>query len=776
MINQGKYIFIILLFTFTAQLMLSAESRDPEELTLRRFALIIGANDGGKERVKLKYATKDAISFARVMEDLGAVRKEDTIMLLDPKIADIEKGFNTLKGKVSDALKNKGRNELLVYYSGHSDEEGLLLYGELYTYKSFRDDISSIKTDVRVAILDSCSSGSFTRAKGVIKRPAFLLDESNEMKGYAFLTSSAEDEAAQESERMQGSFFTHFLVTGLRGAADTTSDNMVTLNEVYSYAYKETLARTEKTQYGPQHPKYDIQLTGTGDLVLTDLRELTAGLQVGEDIGGKLYIRDGDGNLVAEITKTQGRSMELGLEPGTYTLTLEQDGQYFQTNFILRDGARKLLAKANLQAVSSEITQARGDEGKEDTLEQRVQDLVKNEMDDETNQMEEDTALQNTDIAHSLTDEREISMTFTAMPAFDDSGVIDPHINSNFSLNLLIGSATNISGFQMSTIGNYVFNGLTGFQGSSIYNITNGDLAGFQGSSIYNYTGGNFQGFQGSGVANIIDGSLDGMQVAGIYNYTGNNGNSFQLSGICNSNDVNMAGLQIAGIYNQTGKKFSGAQLSGIANYAEEVYGTQIAGITNVTDTLYGAQIGLVNVAGKANGTQIGLINISDSSEFGLPIGLLNFTKDGFNHLEAVIDQSGITNVNLKFGSKYLYTIFTGGLLLTSDPMYWTYGLGIGINIPINQLFLNIDFIAHSVHKTAEDWYVTDLTNFMPQARLLFGIRIGQWVGVFGGVACNMVFPTFFDYSQISSPLQFETVINGTPVKFLPKFFAGIQL
>ena len=43
---------------------------------------------------------------------------------------------------------------------------------------------------------------------------------------------------------------------------------------MYRYAFDETLARTENTQAGPQHPSYDIQLTGAGDLVLTDTLEL----------------------------------------------------------------------------------------------------------------------------------------------------------------------------------------------------------------------------------------------------------------------------------------------------------------------------------------------------------------------------------------------------------------------------------------------------------------------------------------------------------------------
>ena len=126
---------------------------------------------------------------------------------------------------------------------------------------------------MRIVILDSCSSGAFTRAKGGIKTQPFLIDGSLSAQGYAFLTSSSANEASQESDNIEGSYFTHSLLAGLRGAADTVGDGRVTLNEAYRYAYTETMARTETSLYGAQHPSYDMQVSGTGDVVLTDLSE-----------------------------------------------------------------------------------------------------------------------------------------------------------------------------------------------------------------------------------------------------------------------------------------------------------------------------------------------------------------------------------------------------------------------------------------------------------------------------------------------------------------------
>lgn len=155
-------------------------------------------------------------------------------------------------------------------------------------------------------------------------------------------------------------FFTHALVTGLRTGADVNGDALVTLNEASQFAYTETLARTEVTARGPQHPASDIQPTGTGDLVMTDLRSTTAGLILADDVGGRFFVRDSVNNLVAEHFKPQGRSVDLGLPPGEYRVTLEQDGQLFRTDLSLRDGGRTTLGPQDLLPLDREQTVARG--------------------------------------------------------------------------------------------------------------------------------------------------------------------------------------------------------------------------------------------------------------------------------------------------------------------------------------------------------------------------------------------------------------------------------
>ena len=134
-----------------------------------------------------------------------------------------------LRERIARLRPEQPRLEVFVYYSGHSDEDNLLLGREKVSYRELRAQLQSLAADVRIAILDSCASGAFMRAKGGRQRPPFLFDAAYDMKGFAVMTSSSADEASQESERLRGSFFTHTLVSGLRGAADTSRDGRVTL-------------------------------------------------------------------------------------------------------------------------------------------------------------------------------------------------------------------------------------------------------------------------------------------------------------------------------------------------------------------------------------------------------------------------------------------------------------------------------------------------------------------------------------------------------------------
>ncbi len=352
--------FSIALFFTGTPLSAQDKTQDQDRNVIKRYAVIMGVNDGGKDRVKLRYAIADAKAMSQVLQDLGGVMEEDSLLLLEPDVKTFYTEIGRLLSKIERERPEYSRVEVIFYYSGHSDEGNILLGDEKLSYEDFRQAIHSVPADVHIAILDSCLSGAFARLKGGKKKKPFLVDEAYDMKGYAFMTSSSATEASQESDLLGGSFFTHYLISGIRGAADLTQDGRVSLNEAYQFTFNETLAETTKTMSGPQHPYYDIEMSGTGDVVITDVRQGAAILVLEPDISGRIFIHDRKNSLVVELTKPAGRRIELGLEEGEYRVINLLEGHVFESRIKLQSGSGFRLGPGEFSKSEKKYTTPRG--------------------------------------------------------------------------------------------------------------------------------------------------------------------------------------------------------------------------------------------------------------------------------------------------------------------------------------------------------------------------------------------------------------------------------
>jgi hypothetical protein len=349
----------------TAAVAAGALQMPPAQTTVRRLVLIAAANRGGEDRPPLKYALTDAERFSQVMQALGGADPADVVLLTQPRVGELDAALAALRSRVDGARRAAGpgnviRTEVFFYYSGHADEKGLLLGNDRLSYVTLRERLESVPADVRIGILDACASGAVTRPKGGKVRSPFTIDQSSDMRGQAFLASSSADESAQESDRLGSSFFTHYLISGMRGAADVSGDGRVTLNEAYQFAFSETLSRTVGTRGGPQHPVYEITMTGTGDVIVTDLRQTTAGFVVAAPVEGRFYVLDDRRRLVLEFFKPAGRSVDIGLEPGVYDVRFEREPKALRGRLELTEGRRQVLDLAGFGPASLEFTRFRG--------------------------------------------------------------------------------------------------------------------------------------------------------------------------------------------------------------------------------------------------------------------------------------------------------------------------------------------------------------------------------------------------------------------------------
>jgi hypothetical protein len=134
----------------------------------------------------------------------------------------------------------------------------------------------------------------------------------------------------------------------------------VTLNEAYQFAFNETLGQTTETQAGAQHPAYDINLTGTGEVVMTDLRQTSSTLVLDEGLGGRFYVRNAEDQLVVELYKPHGRSIELGLEPGKYEVRCEVESGVLVSAAALEEGGNVTLHAKDFVTTDAQPVTVRG--------------------------------------------------------------------------------------------------------------------------------------------------------------------------------------------------------------------------------------------------------------------------------------------------------------------------------------------------------------------------------------------------------------------------------
>ncbi|HET6279521.1 MAG TPA: caspase family protein [Polyangia bacterium] len=709
----------------------AAAAPDGDGVRLRRFALMIGINDGGATRAKLRYAASDARSMARVLQSLGGVAPGDLVFVAEPSRQATLQGFAQVASLMRAGQVPGVRRELLVYYSGHSDEEGLMLGGDRISYDELRASIKQLPADLRVAILDSCASGAFTRHKGGARRPPFLVDASADMRGHAFLTSSAANEVAQESDRISASFFTYYLVSGLRGAADSNQDHRVTLQEAYQFASQETLARTERTKGGPQHAAYEFELSGTGDMVVTDVRTTQASLLLTPELSGRITVRESGGALVAELRKAPGNTIELGVEAGSYVIALESAGTLFEAQATLASGERAPLARLAFHPQRAmEVTAARGGNGTAPSS---------------------DGAL-------------------APAPDVVASAPEAPHDRTAIKLGVIprpIDARTDVSAFAFGFVGDRTAR-MRGVQLALGYTQTDQAMRGVQMAVGATIARGETRGVQIASGATIAEGSFRGVQLAGAVNGA-----------------RDLTGVQVAGAAN-IAESASGLQLSPV-NVAGNQRGMQL-GVVNVASDASGFRLGVFNVARRTAGFQFGVVNVAQEDN-GESFALINIIGNGIHDVAVYATDAMLTNLAFKLGGRHLYTSLgasyqPGDALAAAGPQHigratrrWSTEVGIGWRFPLQLGRLeHLELEAHNSN-VYEAWSISGNAPTLSGLRLQASVRLARHVALLAGICSNVVVAQEGKDLDLSPGGPQKVIHDGpTTVRIYPGFVLGLHI
>ncbi|NBD08777.1 MULTISPECIES: caspase family protein [Corallococcus] len=294
----------------------------------RRWALIVGENQGLRGEERLRFAEADARRMREVLQEVGTVPPERTVTVLGADATALREALSRFGARLSSEASS--RDWLLLYVSSHAGDGSLHLRGTELPMRELVDFLKGAPVGVGLLILDSCRSGVATRMKGLKPVEAPVTMEAADLEGRVVISASGADEYAQESDVLQGSYFTHYLAVGLRGAADDSRDGRVTLEEAYRYAYARTLESTLVSPGGIQRPTFRMDLRGRGELVLSEPQQARGRLTLDVKAPGRwLVMASESGALVAEVNKGEGPTT-LAVAPGAYRLLMSAEEGYLE--------------------------------------------------------------------------------------------------------------------------------------------------------------------------------------------------------------------------------------------------------------------------------------------------------------------------------------------------------------------------------------------------------------------------------------------------------------
>ena len=230
------------------------------------WALVVGVSDY-EDVPDLEYAAADAVAVASWIASTGVPADHIRLLTRGADGAEIEAGFTSRDATLVQVREGLGwlrrmadQDDLvLIYFSGHGyrgpdddgdERDGVDEFFVLSDTRSaaiddtaLRDDefgrfLDRIASEHILVLFDGCHSGGLSRSLPDGRRP---IGESPDrftdlsLEGRLVLSAAGEAQDAFESPSLGHGVFTHFVLEGLKGAADLNGDSRVTAWELYEY-------------------------------------------------------------------------------------------------------------------------------------------------------------------------------------------------------------------------------------------------------------------------------------------------------------------------------------------------------------------------------------------------------------------------------------------------------------------------------------------------------------------------------------------------------------
>jgi hypothetical protein len=371
--------------------------------------------------------------------------------------------------------------------------------------------------------------------------------------------------------------------------------------------------------------------------------------------------------------------------------------------------------------------------------------------------------------ARPITPTRFVPATIGLVPPLTLDRAFGERVTVGFGLHAVMGWTDSTSAASISGAVDVVSGDMHGAQIGGAVAATFGHARGIQLGGAVSLARGSFYGAQIGGAAAVAGGTSTGAQIAGAASVAEDH-YGLQIGGAV-SLAKKTRGLQIGGAGNVSGPVY-GAQIGGAVNIASRVDGAQIGGAANIGGDVYGVQIGAVNIAKKMRGVQIGVVNLSDDGDESVPIGVINYSKNGGVAFDGWVDSSRVSALAFRHGTKYIHNIWSIGWSPDHDNFLVGAGLGATAHLG-DSIALDLD----AMHWLTDVW--DKEYGQINQLRASLSVPLAKNFEAFGGVAANVyVADVMNDNSENFHPVMARTYepTDSTKIVLWPSAFVGVRV
>lgn len=282
--------------------------------------------------------------------------------------------------------------------------------------------------------------------------------------------------------------------------------------------------------------------------------------------------------------------------------------------------------------------------------------------------------------------------------------------------------------------------------------------------------------------ASLVDQTLRGAQVAlfsraqrayglqlGLFSYA-NEGMAGAQVGGANLTD-SARGLQLGALVNGSRGTLMGAQVGLLNLVGEDAWGLQLGGVNRARDVT-GVQVGGLNLARHSRGLMLGLVNVADSAD--APIGVINWIRDGEQHLAVYGSELNVANFAAKLGGRHLYSHLVFGVGRSGEATRFSWGAGLGARWrPSVRVFLEAEVVEQLV---SFGQALGGPSGLVTTARFNVGFQLLRRLAITVGPSLNLYVP-LDDAARLTALLPGAALGTGArAAQLLPGVAIGIQL